>query len=72
MIPTRQMQELLRQTTRQAPFRENELRRVEGMGEMYLASPETPLTPDYIPVASLTIDDGHYRLLFRREHDRPQ
>ncbi len=65
MIPSSQMQELLARTVLDRPFGAKELRRIKGMGEMYIAlSPMSP-NDEYVFVASVAVNQEQYRL-FRR------
>lgn len=59
---TKTTQEVILNSIRQTPLKESEYRRIEGLGQMYLALEDTPEDRSFTTVAVLRLDGVMHRL----------
>lgn len=61
------MQEAIRDQLKSSPPKQGEMRRIEGMGELYAASPETPADEsEYVSLYTVEVAGAEYRVYSKR------
>ena len=62
---TKSAQEMILNMVRESPLQENEYRRIEGLGQMYLVLEETPEDGEYTTLVTVRLDGIPHRICRR-------